>query len=280
MSKVGSPSRLARAAKVIRTRVGASVRRPFVASPFEEESRLVVMVCHHKVGTVWSSQVLGDLARRHGLRFRASGSELTPPSWVDVFQQHHGRLDHDALPPFRAVRLVRDPRDVVVSGYRYHLWTDEAWAHKPQERYQGRSYQQQLLSLPEDEGLLLEATTVAGATIRRMAEYRMGHPDAIDIRFEDLMADGPGTWRRILTQYGFTESVIIDGLDLADRYSARRVKERLPADSRRVRHVSGGGRSGEWAELFDQRHHDAIADHAGDLLVRLGYVTPGDITGR
>lgn len=272
----GTPARLGREAAALRMRVAARARRFMVPSPFEGDSRLVVLVTNHKVGTVWSSQVLRDLARHHGLRFHGSGTESVPPKWADVFRQRQGRLDHDALPPFRAVRLVRDPRDIVVSGYRYHLWTDEAWAHVPQERFGGRSYQQHLQSLPQDEGLLLEAKIVAGDTIRRMAEYRQGHPDAIDVRFEDLMADAQGTWLRILTHYRFTESVVADGLGLAEYHSARRVRQRLPPDSRRVRHVSGGGRSGEWVSLFDQRHHDAIAENAGDLLERLGYASTDD----
>ena len=40
--------------------------------------------------------------------------------------------------------MIRDPRDCVVSGYFYHLWTNEAWAHQPQDLFNGLSYQQHL----------------------------------------------------------------------------------------------------------------------------------------
>ena len=33
--------------------------------------------------------------------------------------------------------MIRDPRDVIVSGYFYHQWTDEPWANEPRPELGG-----------------------------------------------------------------------------------------------------------------------------------------------
>lgn len=249
----------------------ARLRRRRVPSPFVGAPHLVLHACYHKVGTVWFGSVLRDVAATYGLAFHGSGRDRVPPGWADVFFQHHGRVDLDDLPAFRGTHVVRDPRDIAVSGYRYHLWTDEAWVHRPLDRFDGRSYQEELQRLPEDEGLLLEIRSTAASTFAVMRDWQWGHPDVLEFRFEELMDDAVATWRRVFTHYGFTDEAVARGLEIADHYSADRVRARHPVDSRRARHVRGGGASGRWADLFDERHHRAMEEVGGDLLDRLGY---------
>ena len=44
--------------------------------------------------------------------------------------------------PFKAIITVRDPRDIIVSGYFYHMTTHEPWVHQPRSDYGGKSYQE------------------------------------------------------------------------------------------------------------------------------------------
>lgn len=50
--------------------------------------------------------------------------------------------------PYRFIHGVRDPFEVVISGYQYHLRTTERWAKVPEARWNGTSYQRYLNQLP------------------------------------------------------------------------------------------------------------------------------------
>lgn len=42
----------------------------------------------------------------------------------------------------KVIVTVRDPRDVVVSGYFYHRTTKEPWVLQPRPEYRRKSYQE------------------------------------------------------------------------------------------------------------------------------------------
>ena len=86
---------------------------------------------------------------------------------VDGFAIDLSKLDRD----FRIVRFVRDPRDLVVSGYHYHKRGAEPWfrfrgptenywrainAKVPSGMQDGMSYAEYLNSLDLERGLLAE----------------------------------------------------------------------------------------------------------------------------
>jgi hypothetical protein len=99
----------------------------------------------------------------------------------DIVMLPHSLLRGPPKRPYRAVRLIRDPRDIWVSGYFYHLHCDEGWcrnvpvdsgspiqwpqvdysvAHRPEdwkrrylERLNGQSYQANLLDRTVADGL-------------------------------------------------------------------------------------------------------------------------------
>lgn len=64
-----------------------------------------------------------------------------------VFGDGHGVSEPLALEPLRVIHVVRDPRDVLVSGYFYHLKTKEKWVKGP------KGLQQQLLAFKGDKEL-------------------------------------------------------------------------------------------------------------------------------
>lgn len=57
---------------------------------------------------------------------------------------------------YRGLHLIRDPRDVILSGMHYHLRAPEKWLHDPEPDYGGLSYQEKLNSLDGDGRLFLE----------------------------------------------------------------------------------------------------------------------------
>lgn len=248
-----------------------SIRR-LVRSPFPPGTArlLVVHACHHKAGTVWFRNILLDIADQYGLRFDHADHRGTPRPRTDLFLQDHSKVDRDALPPFRGSHVVRDPRDIVVSAYHYHLWTEEPWAHVPKEIFGGRSYQEELKRLPPDEGLLLEIEHT-GFTIEDMRAWDYDDPRFLEVRFEELLADEMPTFEQIFRHWGFSDDAVAESLAAAERHTFIKAKSRESGDG--PSHLRKGGGRGEWRELFDDRHHARIQDLCGDLLVRMGYET-------
>ena len=79
---------------------------------------------------------------------------------------------------YRASHLIRDPRDVVVSGYHYHRRTDETWVHEPSDRYGGLSYQAFLLGVDEHDGLMAEIDRCARSSVAEMDAWSYGQPES------------------------------------------------------------------------------------------------------
>lgn len=122
---------------------------------------------YHKCLTVYYKRVMDAVFNR-----------CLIDDFYDGFRRHrvasvnNRALDLGRLGKFRLSRFLRDPRDLVVSGYFYHRRGAEAWttaeARRPLKWYfangcvpeglraDGSSYARYLQSIPEEEGLLAE----------------------------------------------------------------------------------------------------------------------------
>ena len=183
------------------------------------------------------SKILGlALENRYGLVDQLD-------SEPDVILLPHSMLRTKVDWPYRAVRMIRDPRDVWVSGYLYHRHCDEEWCtnndtdpmppiqwprvdyafeHWPEdwkrrylERLNHKSYQQNMLDRSTLEGLEFELEGYTGCTLSAMREWELNHVDALDVMLEDVMADFDGAMRRIFDHFGFTAKQSWDALEVA-----------------------------------------------------------------
>jgi len=104
---------------------------------------LIVHSCYHKVGTHWFNNIFNSLAKELGLKYQYC-AQIDLKREADLYLDDHSKVDFSSLRPYFASHMIRDPRDVIISGYFYHLWCAEAWCTTPQARYGGKSYQQSL----------------------------------------------------------------------------------------------------------------------------------------
>lgn len=253
--------------------------------------------CYHKVGTVLFTGVFSHLCRERGWNFQAlKGHQTALPPDADVVLFGHSLIDLDAIrTPFRGVHLIRDPRDVIVSGYLYHRRTTEKWCvncdfdptppilhprvphsqqHRPDswkieylESLGGRSYQENLLRLPQSEGLLFEMNHYGAWTIESMRAWDYQRENILEVRFEEVMAGFDDTFRRIFRHFDFSASEIDRALAIAAEYDLGRKTDRQIG---RMKHVSST-RSRKWRDYFEERHKTAFLEKFDDVLVRLGY---------
>lgn len=90
------------------------------------------------------------------------------------------RVDLGRFENFRGVHLIRDPRDVVVSGYYSHLKS-----HETSDWPQLQEHRRQLKAVRKQEGLALEMK-FSRAFIENMIDWDYGDDSILELRYEDF----------------------------------------------------------------------------------------------
>lgn len=191
------------------------------------------------------------------------------PSAEIVFSWR-ARRPPDQIGLFRGSHMIRDPRDIAVSAYHYHLWTEEKWVHVPREEYSGRTYQEYLNSLDRSDGLSAEIRRLAAGLFKGMGAWDYAQPEFIELRYEDVIVD-PTTWFAcVFRHYGFTEEAVENSVAISEKFSFSKVSGRSMGEVDKVSHLRSG-RPGQWREEFSAEHVSLFKELTGDLIVRLGY---------
>ncbi len=242
--------------------------RGFV-TPFDSRFQrpLLVHCATGKGGSVWFQEVLRSVARRYSLRFQIlqrTPGRLRPTTDIACGTPAYFRWADIGERSIRGSHVIRDPRDLVVSGYHYHKVTTEKWCRTPNpKRPGGLSYQNYLLSLNEHDGLMAEIDYVARRTGAEMAAWNYEQPEFLEIRYEEARADELGTFERLFRWYGFNGRAIEIGLQAVHDLSL----ERGGAKPNHAR----SGVPGEWRTAFSPEHIERFKERTGDLVYRLGY---------
>lgn len=261
-----TPSLPARIGRRARRELLRSTRNPF---PSRDARTLLVHCGHHKSGTVWFRQVLLSVIRPYGLRQQEGRSAVILPATDVAFYANAATFERSQIGgrPFRGSHVIRDPRDLVVSGYEYHLVTDEPWTKRPW--YDGLSYQQYLRSMSEHDGLMAEIEWLAAGTGADMAAWDYNQPEFLELRYEDAFADEVGTFEQLFRWYGLNEEATTVALEAVDRLSLKRGVGALANHAR-------SGDPGEWRTRLAPEHIARFKELTGDLTVRLRYETDPD----
>jgi len=266
--------------------------KPKAESPFqnEEDRRLIVHCCHHKVGSGWFRNVLKAIADHYGLTMQVcEQSDLMDNT--NIFLQNHSRVDFSNLPNYYGSHMIRDPRDIVVSGYYYHLWTTEAWANKPMSEFPARmrerwsyipfeeagdiSYKELLNSRSHDEGLSLEIKRHSTTGMKEIAQWNYDDPDILEIKYEDIIVNEEKVFRELFAKYSFNQSAIETSLEVARKFSFANKTERKIGEVKENSHMRSG-QPGQWKQEFSSEHISLYKQLHGDDIIRLGYENHSD----
>jgi hypothetical protein len=210
---------------------------------------------------------------------------------LDEFYAEHERymvsattdcaLDLSRIDNYRVSRFIRDPRDLVVSGYFYHSKGIEAWTTRehatldewratgacPSAMRPGESYAACLRRLDQEDGLIAEME-FRGPHLRSMLEWPTTDPRVRVWKYEDILGHEAQVMDEVTAHYGWSESES-SSLREAIRTEAVRWQAgegRLSWDS----HVRDP-KSGQWRDLFTGKVQRAFAELFGNLPQQLGY---------
>lgn len=227
---------------------------------------MILIQTHHKTGTVWMYRVFWEIARALNLRFCYLPNGFAFNS--DIYQASEKHLPDDLISRnFRGLHLIRDPRDVILSGLHYHRKATEAWLKSPNPDFDGASYQDKLNTVGRDEQIYLEMTHVAVWTTRKMLSWNYDDHRFFEARYEDLVEDQNGTVSAdILSFLGFAGDTLELGTRIFEKHSLSATNYTRSSDQ----HVRSG-RPRQWQSEFSRRDGERFLTVMGDCLIRMGY---------
>lgn len=228
---------------------------------------------YHKTGTVWLQRVFMDLAARLEIPFTEShsapeGSEMPKGIYLDGHSRFSGALltGHPA-----GFRMIRDPRDVVISGAHYHMKSEEAWLHEPLGVLGGHTYQQAIMAEPDAAArYIFEARQVANATTLDMVGDCDRLSGFVTVRYEDWMTDETmAGFAAVMAQMGLIDQECDLAKQVFHRWSLFGRGNKADAHAR-------SGKVAQWRTVFTRPIAEAFLEVHGDALITLGYETDHD----
>jgi len=193
-----------------------------------------------------------------------------PSKDTRIFLSNHGKFDLEAVRPYRGVHLMRDPRDMIVSGYHYHKWAYETWVHRPDAN--GNSYQQKLNRVDRATGLFMEIDHFIFFYRDLLERWDCDDPDILEVRYEDLMSGERDVhYESIFRFLGCEGERLRIGIDMMRLFEAERRTGRR-SDAKRARHQHiRSGRSQQWRDELNPEHLAYIEAQLGPVLRKFGY---------
>jgi len=216
-----------------------------LATPYSHchGSSPILVGTHHKTGTVLLTHILKGACKalkwrctfNHRPTHCGSAAEAVAAGLHLCFLQHGIRFQlplHRATAngsshvPYRFIHSIRDPLEVVLSGYAYHLKTTERWAQRSEARWNGTTYVKYLNGLSLEQGLLAElvhAKRDSLKTMPRLFNRTASDRCTLTYRFEDFKSDWDGAIAKLWDMLGITDRATVEQLNrLAAKHNVYR----------------------------------------------------------
>ena len=257
----------------------------------------IYICCYHKVGSTLLTHIFEEICKKFDWKFaKIFGLAKQIPGDANVILFAHSLLDpHLFSNDFTGVHIIRDPRDVIVSGYLYHSRCSELWCTNTEESYEkpilfpqvpysqehkshawkiryiqslgGKSYQENIKNMSPSEGVAFEMANYGAWTIENMLEWNYDNSRFMETRFESMMGDFDNTFKEIFLHLGFSESHLTEALKIA---SAHDINRMTASQLKSTSHISSRDTK-KWPKYFDENLKNAFKNKFGDALVQLGY---------
>lgn len=255
--------------KIAPRMVAARTRAAVKPAQVLGQDRVLFVATHHKAMTTYFHAVLKALALALNIPFERVANANLPKPGTQMFLSMQSKQDLAQIGPYRGVHIMRDPRDMIVSGYHYHKWTYETWVHRLDEN--GESYQQKLNRLDRREGLFLEIDHFIFFYRDVLTAWNLDDPDLLEVSYEALMGSGKrAKYDEIFTHLGFRNTELKLATDLMQLFEAESRSGKASGAISQKSHVRSG-KSGQWEAELEPAHLAYIEQELGFVMRKFGY---------
>lgn len=253
---------------------------------------LIVHFGYHKAMTMLFKQVFEHLANANGWEFGHHNTDadsffsaVNSSDSTRIHSLNNLPVNLDLLPcPFVGAHIVRDPRDLLVSGYRYHLWCNEAWAKEApmngyirsnldlihlglkQEDYD-RSYQELLNSVDQSIGLRIELDW-RRPHFEQMLGWDYNRSEILELRYEEIFGNEVSEFERLFVHFGLIPKQYQRTLKFLKQISFDQLQKKGGTGSKQHATI---GAHGQWKEFLPDELQDEFNHRHYTLIDKLGY---------
>ncbi len=189
-------------------------------------------------------------------------------------------LDFSKLGNYRISRFIRDPRDLIVSGYHYHKRGAENWCQikdpteqdwlvvngvRPGQMSKEDSFQTYLESLNQENGLIAEIKFRKNH-LDSMLQWPDDDPRIKLFRYEDMVGNLPSIFSELFDFYGLPEREKLYAVKLAESFSGS--GSDVPGVLKK--HIRDP-RPNQWKSHFTSNVSSFFMERYGALLKKYGY---------
>jgi len=172
-------------------------------------------------------------------------------------------LEKVGLTNYRAFMMVRDPRDIIVSGYFSHKNSHSTESWKDLE-----NIRKKLNELSLNDGLMYEINR--GYALHWLRSIEFDNPKIKIVRFEDFIQDNFQVISEIFEFLKIKISARQIGNLLEKNSFEKRAGGRKRGEENQNHHFRKGI-AGDWKNYFTDEHCKIFNEKWGDLLIQLGY---------
>jgi hypothetical protein len=247
---------------------------------------------YHKCLTVYYSGIMKEFSELKGFSYKHFNANK--PAFIEAYEDSsvdcaslNNRLCVSLINNDVGSHFVRDPRDLIVSGYHYHMkckepWVlnkDLEWGHLtsdplfekwigPKKWAENVSFQEFLQGLNQDQGFILEIIW-RGGNFRSMEEWDYNNPRILEMKYEDIIDREEEYFDKLFSHYKLPDEWRSDWLDIVNRRSMKSIKTNTKHQALKVHARNGGSR--QFEREFSADVLDDFNDKYNDLIIKLGY---------
>ena len=248
----------------------------------------VVIAGFPKSGTTWASRLVSEMAQAPLLGnwgFDIKNDSLVEgmdrPGQHRCYKSHHTyhelRQIEKTVPP-RIIYIIRDPRDIIISGQYFFDFFNEKTkikgANKLRRLYSkvfNPLYEQNRMTNAVINGDKHINPWLGNSWLSHINTYK-NQGNILTIRYEDLIHRGISTCQKILDHI----DLALDDQTIQKCIENQSFERRLNAATDQHLHddlkLLRSGNEGEWESKLDSKNLNKIMDAMGDAMKELGYV--------
>lgn len=195
-------------------------------------------------------------------------SEEEPERW-DICFENHSNFERLLSREFeyRGVHIIRDPRDVMISGARYHLKAKEPWLLEPRSDLDGKSYQEFINGLPTFEDQVeFEMRHCGRWTTQEMLNWDYSNPSFYNVKYESLAVDYDLIeFKKLFEFLGFSGEQLDLALECAFKGSL------FSGEVKAQNYTVNDGSPAQFRTVYDERLKARFYTLFPNAVSRLGY---------